>query len=50
MPKASEIKKNQPVEYNGRVYFVKDIANRSHQAGKNVYRAGRTGAGTYFQR
>src|SRR5690554_8193839 len=25
MPKASEIKKNQAVEYDGRVYFVKDI-------------------------
>ena len=25
MPKASEIKKNQAVEYEGRVYFVKDI-------------------------
>ena len=25
MPKASEIKKNSAVEYEGRAYFVKDI-------------------------
>lgn len=40
MPKASEIKKNQPVEYNGRVYFVKDIERSVPQgrAGGSLYR------------
>ncbi len=29
MPRASEIKKNSAVEYDGRVYFVKDIERAS---------------------
>jgi len=40
MPKASEIKKNAAVEFNGRVYFVKDI-DRSvphGRAGGSIYR------------
>ena len=40
MPKASEIKKNQAVEYQGRVYFVKDIERSVPQgrAGGSLYR------------
>lgn len=40
MPKASEIKKNQPIEYNGRVYFVRDIERSVPQgrAGGSLYR------------
>lgn len=40
MPKASEIKKNSAVEYNGRVYFVKDIERSVPQgrAGGSLYR------------
>jgi elongation factor P len=40
MPKASEIKKNQPVEYDGRVYFVRDIERSVPQgrAGGSLYR------------
>jgi len=40
MPKASEIKKNQAVEYEGRVYFVKDIERSVPQgrAGGSLYR------------
>jgi elongation factor P len=40
MPKASEIKKNQAVEYDGRVYFVKDIERSVPQgrAGGSLYR------------
>ncbi|MCG7198844.1 elongation factor P-like protein YeiP [Marinobacter pelagius] len=40
MPKASEIKKNQAVDYEGRVYFVKDIERSVPQgrAGGSLYR------------
>ncbi|MDY6798592.1 MAG: elongation factor P-like protein YeiP [Pseudomonadota bacterium] len=40
MPKASEIKKNSAVEYDGRVYFVKDIERSVPQgrAGGSLYR------------
>ena len=40
MPKASEIKKNQAIEYEGRVYFVKDIERSVPQgrAGGTLYR------------
>ena len=40
MPKASEIKKNAAVEYNGSVYFVKDIERSVPQgrAGGSIYR------------
>ena len=40
MPKASDIKKNQAVEYEGRVYFVKDIERSVPQgrAGGSLYR------------
>src|SRR5690554_2617249 len=40
MPKASEIKRNQAVEYEGRVYFVKDIERSVPQgrAGGSLYR------------
>ena len=40
MPKASEIKKNAAVEYNGRVYFIKDIERSVPQgrAGGSLYR------------
>jgi len=40
MPKASEIKKNAAVEYNGNVYFVKDIERSVPQgrAGGSIYR------------
>jgi elongation factor P len=40
MPKASEIKKNSAVEYEGRVYFVKDIERSVPQgrAGGSLYR------------
>ncbi|MGC8120248.1 elongation factor P-like protein EfpL [Marinobacter sp. VGCF2001] len=40
MPKASEIKKNQAVEYEGRAYFVKDIERSVPQgrAGGSLYR------------
>lgn len=40
MPKASEIKKNQAIEYDGRVYFVKDIERSVPQgrAGGSLYR------------
>jgi elongation factor P len=40
MPKASEIKKNAAVEYNGKVYFVKDIERSVPQgrAGGSIYR------------
>ena len=40
MPKASEIKKNQVIEYEGRVYFVKDIERSVPQgrAGGSLYR------------
>jgi len=40
MPKASEIKKNAAIEYNGKVYFVKDIAKLtpSGRAGASLYR------------
>lgn len=40
MPRASEIKKNSAVEYNGRVYFVKDIERSVPQgrAGGSLYR------------
>ena len=42
MPKASEIKKNQAIEYEGRVYFVKDIERSVPQ--------GRAGGGLYRMR
>ena len=40
MPKASEIKKNSAVEYDGRVYFVRDIERSVPQgrAGGSLYR------------
>lgn len=40
MPKAGEIKKNSAVEYEGRVYFVKDIERSVPQgrAGGSLYR------------
>jgi elongation factor P len=40
MPRASEIKKNSAVEYDGRVYFVKDIERSVPQgrAGGSLYR------------
>ncbi|MDC0661467.1 elongation factor P-like protein EfpL [Marinobacter sp. SS21] len=40
MPKASEIKKNQAIEFEGRVYFVKDIERSVPQgrAGGSLYR------------
>lgn len=40
MPKASEIKKNSAVEYDGRVWFVKDIERSVPQgrAGGSLYR------------
>ncbi|WP_323751394.1 elongation factor P-like protein YeiP [Marinobacter sp.] len=40
MPKASEIKKNQAVEYDGRAFFVKDIERSVPQgrAGGSLYR------------
>ncbi|MCA6062674.1 elongation factor P-like protein EfpL [Thalassolituus marinus] len=40
MPKASEIKKNAAIEYNGAVYFVKDIERSVPQgrAGGSIYR------------
>ncbi|WP_298448637.1 elongation factor P-like protein EfpL [Marinobacter sediminicola] len=40
MPRASEIKKNSAVEYEGRVYFVKDIDRSVPQgrAGGSLYR------------
>ena len=40
MPKASEIKKNAAIEYNGGVYFVKDIERSVPQgrAGGSLYR------------
>jgi elongation factor P len=40
MPKASEIKKNAAVEFNGSVYFVKDIERSVPQgrAGGSIYR------------
>lgn len=40
MPKASEIKKNAAVEYNGGVYFIKDIERSVPQgrAGGSIYR------------
>ncbi|SET16718.1 elongation factor P [Marinobacter segnicrescens] len=40
MPKASEIKKNQAIEYEGSVYFVKDIERSVPQgrAGGSLYR------------
>ncbi|MFW5825711.1 MAG: elongation factor P-like protein YeiP [Marinobacter sp.] len=40
MPKASEIRKNQAIEYDGRVYFVKDIERSVPQgrAGGSLYR------------
>ena len=40
MPKASEIKKNAAVEYNGNVYFVRDIERSVPQgrAGGSIYR------------
>jgi len=40
MPKASEIKKNAAIEYNGSVYFVKDIERSVPQgrAGGSIYR------------
>ena len=40
MPKASEIKKNAAVEFNGRVYFIKDIERSVPQgrAGGSLYR------------
>lgn len=40
MPKASEIKKNQAVEYEGRAYFVRDIERSVPQgrAGGSLYR------------
>lgn len=40
MPKASDIKKNSAVEYEGRVYFVKDIERSVPQgrAGGSLYR------------
>ncbi len=40
MPKASEIKKNAAIEYNGKVYFVKDIERSVPQgrAGGSLYR------------
>ncbi|WP_339799890.1 elongation factor P-like protein YeiP [uncultured Marinobacter sp.] len=40
MPKASEIKKNMAVEYNGRVYIVRDIERSVPQgrAGGSLYR------------
>ncbi len=40
MPRASEIKKNSAVDYDGRVYFVKDIERSVPQgrAGGSLYR------------
>ena len=40
MPKASEIKKNAAIEYNGRAFFVKDIERSVPQgrAGGSLYR------------
>lgn len=40
MPKASEIKKNTAIEYNGKAYFVKDIERSVPQgrAGGSIYR------------
>ncbi|WP_028292502.1 elongation factor P-like protein EfpL [Oceanobacter kriegii] len=40
MPKASEIKKNAAIEYNGEVYFIKDIERSVPQgrAGGSLYR------------
>jgi len=40
MPRASEIKKNSAVEYQGNVYFVKDIERSVPQgrAGGSLYR------------
>ncbi|MBM97330.1 MAG: elongation factor P-like protein YeiP [Oceanospirillaceae bacterium] len=40
MPKASEIKKNAAIEFNGRVYFIKDIERSVPQgrAGGSLYR------------
>lgn len=40
MPKASEIKKNAAVEFNGAVYFIKDIERSVPQgrAGGSIYR------------
>ncbi|MAL97308.1 elongation factor P-like protein EfpL [Hydrocarboniclastica marina] len=40
MPKASEIKKNSAIEYDGRVYFVRDIERSVPQgrAGGSLYR------------
>ena len=40
MPKASEIKRNAAIEYNGAVYFVKDIERSVPQgrAGGSIYR------------
>ena len=40
MPKASEIKKNAAVEYNGKIYLVKDInkLTPSGRAGASLYR------------
>ena len=40
MPKASEIKKNSAIEYNGSAYFVKDIERSVPQgrAGGSIYR------------
>jgi elongation factor P len=40
MPKASEIKKNAAIDYNGRVYIVKDIERSVPQgrAGGSLYR------------
>src|SRR5680860_1714410 len=40
MPRANEIKKNSAVEYEGRVYFVKDIERSVPQgrAGGSLYR------------
>ncbi|WP_371189183.1 elongation factor P-like protein YeiP [Thalassotalea maritima] len=40
MPKASDIKKNQAIEHNGRVFFVKDIQRSVPQgrAGGSIYR------------
>lgn len=40
MPKASEVKKNAAIEFNGRVYFIKDIERSVPQgrAGGSLYR------------
>lgn len=40
MPKASEIKKNQAIDYNGKAYLIKDVYKSTSQgrAGGSIYR------------